>query len=98
MSKDDKLEYRLTGETIYSASNRALVGQETGDSSLVFWSSPSDESRVVDETVLLSALNCSELCLTYFWSISLCLEGSEESLFSTENLDSRSGVFGQIGQ
>jgi hypothetical protein len=34
----------------------------------------------------------------YLWGVTLSLEGSEECLFGTENLDSGGGVFGQVGQ
>ena len=34
----------------------------------------------------------------YLWGVSLGLEGSEKCLLGTENLDSGSGVFGQVGQ
>lgn len=43
-----------------------------------------DKSRVVDETV--------------FGGVTLGLESSEKSLFGAEDLDSRSGVLGQVGE
>ena len=33
---------------------------------------------------------------TDLWCVSLGLEGSEEGLFGTENLDSRGGVLGEV--
>lgn len=43
-----------------------------------------DESRMVDETV--------------FGSVTFGLESSEKGLFGAEDLDSRSGVLGQVGE
>jgi len=34
----------------------------------------------------------------YLWGVSLGLESSEKCLLGTENLDSRGGVLGQVGQ
>lgn len=61
----------------------------------------SDECRVEDETVLVVSVRCSmsgvARCM-YLGGVSLGLEGSEKCFLGTENLDSGSGVFGQVGQ
>ena len=51
---------------------------------LVFGSGTSNECRVEQKTIL--------------WSISSCLESSEKSFFSTQDLDGRCGIFSQFGQ
>ena len=51
---------------------------------LVFGGGTSNECRVEQETI--------------FRSISSCFESSEKSFFSTQNLDSRCGIFSQLGQ
>lgn len=71
-------------EVIDTAGHGALVGEVSGNAALVLDTSPTNEAAVVDQTVL--------------GSIALGLEGTEKSLFGTENLQSGSGVFGKVGE
>jgi len=74
----------LLTEGIDTGSHGALVGEETRDTSLVLGGSTSNEGRVEDETVL--------------GGVSLGLEGAEEGLLGTEDLNSRGRVLGEVGQ
>lgn len=74
----------LLGEVVNSGGDGALVGKETRDATLVLGASSSNERGVVQKTVL--------------GGVTLGLQGSEKGLLSTENLDRRSGVLGQVGQ
>jgi len=71
-------------EVVDSRGNGSLVGKETGDSALVLHAGAADEGGVVDQTVL--------------GGVTLGLEGTEQSLLGTENLDSGGRVLGQVGQ
>ena len=64
--------------------NGALVGEVSGDPSLVLGSSPPDEGGVENEPVLRS--------------VSSCLQDSEKSFLCAEDLNCASRVLGQIGQ
>jgi len=79
-----KLGGRSLGEVVDTRSNGALVGKETRNATLVLGASPANEGRVIQETIL--------------GSVTLGLQGTEESLLGTENLDRGGGVLGQIGQ
>uniref|UniRef100_A0A7S3IMF5 Uncharacterized protein n=1 Tax=Strombidium inclinatum TaxID=197538 RepID=A0A7S3IMF5_9SPIT len=71
-------------EVIDTGSDGALVGQVSGNSTLVFLAGSSDERRVEDQTV--------------FGSLTLGLQSSEQSLLGTEDLNGRGGVLRQVGQ
>lgn len=79
-----ELGRRHVGEAVDPARNGALVREEAGDPTLVLGAGTADEGRVVDETVL--------------GGVALGLESAEEGLLSTEDLDRRGGVLGQVGQ
>lgn len=79
-----KLGVGVLGKVVNSRGNCALVGKETGDAALVLLAGSANEGRVVDETVL--------------GSVALGLQGTEKSLFGTEDLDGRGGVLGEVGQ
>lgn len=71
-------------EVINPRSNGALVGEESGNATLVLGTRAADEAGVVDETVL--------------GGVTLGLEGAEEGLLGTENLDGGGGVLGEVGE
>lgn len=79
-----KLLGGLLGKVVDSAGNGTLVGEVSGNATLVLGVGLADEGTVVDETEL--------------GSVALGLEGAEQGLLSTENLQSRGRVLGQVGQ
>merc|ERR1719246_333534 len=68
-------------EAVHTCGDSALVGQIAGNTTLVLLGGATDEGRVEDETIL--------------GSLSLGLQGSEEGLLSTENLDGGGGELGE---
>lgn len=72
------------GKVVDTRSDGTLVGEETRDSALVFRSSSTDEGRVVQKAV--------------FGGVALGLQGTEESLLGTKNLNSGGGVLGKVVQ
>lgn len=75
---------KRTGKVVDTRGDGALVGEVAGDASLVAGLGLSDEGRVEDETVL--------------GGVTTGLEGTEESLLSTENLDGGGGVLCEVDQ
>lgn len=79
-----KLGGRGDAEAVDTRGDRALVGEVAGDLTLVLEASAADECGVEDKTVL--------------GRLAFGLEGSEEGLLSTQNLDSRGWVLREVGQ
>jgi hypothetical protein len=71
-------------EVVDTRSNRALVGEESRDATLVLGTGTANERRVVQQTIL--------------GGVTLGLQSTEKSLLSTENLDGGGRVLGQVGQ
>lgn len=69
---------------IKSGSKRTLVGNISGQFTLVLSGSLSDISTVIENTIL--------------WGISLSLKSSEEGFLGSQNLDCRSWVLDQVGE
>lgn len=79
-----KLGGRGDAEAVDTGGDRALVSEVAGDLTLVLEASAADERGVEDETVL--------------GRLAFGLEGSEEGLLSTQDLDGRGGVLRKVGQ
>lgn len=79
-----KLLGGLLGKVVDSAGNRTLVGEVSGNATLVLGVGLADERTVVDETEL--------------GGVALGLEGAEQGLLGTKNLQGRGRVLGQVGQ
>lgn len=71
-------------EVVNTRRHTALVGEVTRDAALDLGSSAADKGRLVNQTVLGRG--------------ALGLEGAEEGLFGTEDLQRRGGVLGQVGE
>ena len=71
-------------ELVKTGGNRALVSQIAGNLTLLLKASATNKSAVKDKSVLRR--------------LSLCLESSEKSLLSAENLDGGGRVLGKLHQ
>ena len=71
-------------ERVDTRSDRAFVGQVTGDATLILLACTPDKGRVEDETILRG--------------LTTGLQGSEKGLLRTQDLDSRGGVLCEICQ
>ena len=84
LSKGRSLMLLALCERVNTRSDRALVGQVTGDATLILLACTPDEGRVEDETILRG--------------LTTGLQGSEKGLLRTQDLDSRGGVLCEICQ
>ena len=84
LSKGRGLMLLALCERVNTRCDRALVGQVTGDASLVLLACAPDEGRVEDETIL--------------GGLTTGLQGSEKGFLRTQDLDGRGGVLCKICQ
>jgi len=72
------------GEAINSGGDGALIGQISGDSTLVLLLGTSNEGGVEDQTIL--------------WGLTFGLQGSEQSLLSSKKLNGGGWILAQVGE